>query len=114
MYINGNNSESQTVRVTRDDETNENSQNPLNHKTEAEQTSEQGPLSRRYTEPSAQAVMTANSPTLQEYWDEAFSNVTSVQYGINSLSFNTLAANIDLQLLTLRNQPDRLKNPVMD
>ena len=53
-------------------------------------------------------------PTLQEYWDEDFSNVTSVQHGINSLSFNTLAANIDLQLLTSRNQPDRLENPVMD
>ena len=35
-------------------------------------------------------------------------------HGINSLSFNTLAANIDLQSLMSRNQPDRLKNPVMD
>ena len=61
-----------------------------------------------------QAVITANSPTLQEYWDEDFSNVTSVQHSINSLSFNTLAANIDLQSLTSRNQPDRLENPVMD
>ena len=51
---------------------------------------------------------------MQEYWDEDFLNVTSVQHGINSLSFNTLAANIDLHLLTLRNQPDRLENPVMD
>ena len=61
-----------------------------------------------------QAVITANLPTLQEYWDEDFSNITSVQHGINSLSFNTLAANIDLQSLTSRNQPDRLGNPVMD
>ena len=51
---------------------------------------------------------------MQEYWDEDFSNVTSVQHGINSLSFNTLAANIDLHLPTLRNQPDQLENPVMD
>ena len=70
--------------------------------------------SQRYTEPSVQAVITANTPTLHEYWDEDFSNVTSAQHGINSLSFNTLAANIDLQLLTSRNQPDRLENPVMD
>ena len=71
-------------------------------------------MSRRYTEPSVQAVITANSPTLQEYWDKDFSNVTSVKHGINSLSFNTLAANIDLQPLTSSNQPDRLENPVMD
>ena len=71
-------------------------------------------MSRRYTEPSVQAVITANFPTLQEYWDKDFSNVTSVQHGINSLSFNTLAANIDLQPFTSRNQPDRLENPVMD
>ena len=58
--------------------------------------------------------MTVNSPTLQEYWDEDFSNVTSVQHGINNPSFNTLAANIDLQSLTSRNQPDQLENPVMD
>ena len=58
--------------------------------------------------------MIANLPTLQEYWDEDFSNITSVQHSINSLSFNTLAANIDLQSLTSRNQPDRLENPVMD
>ena len=109
VYINGNNPENHP-----DDETNENSQNPLNRETEAEQTSEQRPQSQRYMEPSAQAVMTANSPTLQEYWDEDFSNVTSVQHGINSLSFNTLAANIDLQSLTSRNQQDRLENPVMD
>ena len=65
-------------------------------------------------EPSVQAVITANSPTLQEYWDKDFSNITSVQHGINSLSFNTLAANIDLQSLMSRNQPDQLENPVMD
>ena len=58
--------------------------------------------------------MTANSPTLQEYWDKDFSNVTSVQHSINSLSFNTLAANIYLQSLMSRNQPDQLENPVMD
>ena len=51
---------------------------------------------------------------LQEYWDEDFSNVTSVQHGINSLSFNTLSVNIDLQLLMSRNQPDQLENPVID
>ena len=114
VYISGSNSRNQPVRVTRDDETNKNSQNLLNHGTEAEQTSEQGPLSGRYTEPSVQAVVTANSPTLQEYWDEDFSNVTSVQHGNNSLSFNTLAANINLQSLISRNQPDWLENPVMD
>ena len=91
-----------------------NSRNSLNRETESEQVNEQGPLSRRYMEPLVQAVITANSPTLQEYWDEDFSNVTSVQHSINSLSFNTLAANIDLQSLTSRNQPDRLENPVMD
>ena len=79
-----------------------------------EQTGEQGPLSQRYTEPSVKAVITANSPTLQEYWDRDFSNVTSVQHGINSLSFNTLAANNNLQSLTLRSQPDQLENQVMD
>ena len=86
----------------------------LNHETESEQVNEQGPLSQRYTEPSVQAVITANVPMSQENWDEDFSNVTSVQHGINSLSFNTLAANIHLQSLTSRNQPDRLQNPVMD
>ena len=65
-------------------------------------------------EPSVQAAILVNSPTLQEYWDEDFSNLTSVQHGINSLSFNTLAANIDLQSLTSRSQPDSLENPVMD
>ena len=91
-----------------------NLRNLLNHVTEAKQTSEQGPLSQRYMESSVQAVMMANSPTLQEYWDKDFSNVTTMQHSINSLSFNTLAANIDLQSLTLGNQPDRLENPVMD
>ena len=71
-------------------------------------------MSRRYTEPSMQTVATINSLTLHEYWDEDFSNVTSVQHGLNSLSFNTLAANIDLQPFTSRNQPDHLENPVMD
>ena len=75
---------------------------------------EQGPLSRRYTEPSVQASITVNSPTLWEYWDENFSSVTSVQHSINSFSFKTLAANIDLQSLTSRSQPDQLENPVMD
>ena len=56
--------------------------------------------------PLVQAVITANLPMLQEYWYEDFSNVTSVQHGINSLSFNTSAANIDLQSLMSRNQPD--------
>ena len=114
VHIDGNNPENHSVRVTQDDKTNENLQNLLNRETEAEQTSEQGSLSQRYPEPSVQAIMTANSPTLQEYWDKDFSNVTSVQHGINSLSFNTLAANIDLQSFTSRNQPDQLENPVMD
>ena len=52
------------------------------------------------------SLITANSSMLQEYWDEDFFNVTSVQHGLNSLSFNTLAANIDLQSPTSRNQPD--------
>ena len=61
-----------------------------------------------------QTVATINSLTLHEYWYEDFSNVTSVQHGLNSLSFNTLAANTDLQPFTSRNQPDHLENPVMD
>ena len=101
VYSNGgSNSRSEPVRVTRDDKTNEDLQNSLSHETEAKQTSEQGPLSRRSMEPSVQAFMISNLPTLQEYRDEDFSNVTSVQHGIISLSFNTLAANIDLQSLT--------------
>ena len=71
-------------------------------------------MSRRYTEPSTQTVTTINSPTLHEYWDEDFSNITLVQHGLNSLLFSTLAANIDLQQFTSRNQPDCLENPVMD
>ena len=86
----------------------------LNREPEGEQTIEQGPLSRRYTEPLVQAIITVSLPTLQEYWDEGFFNVTSVQHGINSLSFTTLAANIDLHSLTSRNQPDHLENSVMD
>ena len=114
VYIEGNNREKMSTRVSRSGKTNENSQNSLNHKTEVEQAVDQDPLSRRYTEPSIQGVITANSPTVQEYWDEDFSNVTSVQHGLNSLSFNMLAANLDLHLLALRNQTDRLENPVMD
>ena len=114
VYIDGNNRENQSIRVTRNGKTNENSQDSLNRETKTEQTIEQGPLSRRNTEPLVEAIITENSPTLQEYWDEDFSNVTSVQHGINNLSFNTFAANIDLHLLTFRNQPDRLENPVMD
>ena len=71
-------------------------------------------MSRRYTELSTQIVATINSPTLHEYWDEDFSNVPLVQHGLNSLSFNTLAANIDRQSFMSRNQPDHLENPVMD
>ena len=67
VYIEGNKHENRSVGVTRDGESDENLLNSLNHKTEGEQVSEQGPLSRRYTEPSVQAVITANSPTLQEY-----------------------------------------------
>ena len=114
VYISRNNPRSQQVRRNRDEEYGENSRNLLNCQTEAEQTDEQGPLSQRYTEPSVQAATMVNLPTLQEYWDEDFSNITSVQHGINSLSFNTLVANIDLQSLMSRSQPDRLENPVMD
>ena len=49
-----------------------------------------------------------------DYFGKMFSNVTSVQHGLNSLLFNTLAANIFLQPFTSRNQPDHLENPVMD
>ena len=114
VYIDGNNHDNRSIRVTWDGETNKNLRNSLNHKTEVEQTFEQGPLSRRYMEPSVKVIITANSPTLHDYLDEDFSNLTSVQHGINSLFFNTLAANIDLQSLTSRNQPDQLENPVMD
>ena len=114
IYIEGNNHENHSAAVTWDGESDENLQNSLYCETESEQVNKQGPLCQRYTEPLVQAVITANSPMLQEYWDEDFSNVTSVQHGINSLSYNTLAANIDLQSLTSRNQPDRLENSVMD
>ena len=114
VYIEGNNCENHSAAVTQNGESDEHSRNSLNCEMENEQVNEQGPLSQRYMEPSVQAVITANSPTLQEYWDEDFSNITSVQHGINSLSFNTLAANIDLQSLMSRNQQDRLENPVMD
>ena len=114
VYIEGDNRENMSTRVSRSNETNENSQNSLNREMEVEQAVDQGPLSRRYTEPLIQGVIAANSPTVQEYCDEDFSNITSVQHGLNSLSFNTLAANLDLHSLTLRNQPDQLENLVMD
>ena len=62
-------------------------------------------------EPSVQAVITANSPMLQEYWDEDFSNVTSVQHGINSLSFNTLAANIDFSVAHIQKPARLIRKP---
>ena len=105
VYIDGSNHENRSIRVPRSGDTNENSRNLLKCETEAKQVVEQGPLSGRYMEPLTQAIITANSPTLQEYWDEYFFNVTLVQHGLNSLSFNTLAANIDLHSLTSRNQP---------
>ena len=64
VYISGSNPRSQPARVARDEETNENSLNSHNSVIETEQTSEQGPLSQRNTEPSVQAAMVANSPTL--------------------------------------------------
>ena len=64
VYIDGNNHENCSLRVTQDGETNESSQNSLNRETKGEQTNKQGPLSRRYMEPSVQAAITANSPTL--------------------------------------------------
>ena len=67
VYIEGNNCENMSTRVSRSSETNENSQNSLNCETEVEQAVDQGPLSRRYTEPSIQGVITANLPTVQEY-----------------------------------------------
>ena len=45
VYIEGNNHENRSAAVTRDGESNENSQNSLNHETESEQVNEQGPLS---------------------------------------------------------------------
>ena len=103
VYIEGNNHENRSAAVTQDGGSDEKSWNWLNRETESEQVSEQGPLSWRYTEQLGQTVMTTNLPMLQEYWDEDFSNVTSIQHGINSLSFNTLVVNIDLQSLTSRN-----------
>ena len=72
VYIEGNNCENMSTRVSRSGQINENSQNSLNCETEVEQAVDQGPLSRRYTEPSIQGVITANSPTVQEYWGEDF------------------------------------------
>ena len=45
VYIEGNNIENCSAAVTRDGESDENSRNSLNHETESEQISEQGPLS---------------------------------------------------------------------
>ena len=114
VYIEGGNHETRPTRILGSNKTSENSRNSQNRETDVAQTVDQGPLSRRYTEPSIRGVITANSPTVQEYWDEDFSNVTSIQHGLNSLSFNMLAANLDLHSLTLRNQLDQLENPVMD
>ena len=52
VHIEGNNHENCSVRVIPDGEISNNSQNLLNCETEGEQVSEQGPLSRKYTEPS--------------------------------------------------------------
>ena len=114
VYLDAENNRSNQRGKVRNGKNEENSRGLLNPERGNEQNSKQGPLSRRYTEPSMQIAATINSPTLHEYWDEDFSNVTSVQHGLNSLSFNTLAANIDLQLFMSRNQPDHLENLVMD
>ena len=114
VYLDAENNRSNQRGKVRNGENKENLRGSLNPERGNEQNSEQGPWSRRYTEPSMQTVATINSPTLHEYWDEDFSNVTSVQHGLKSLSFNTLAANIDLQPFTSRNQLDHLENPVMD
>ena len=114
VYINGSNHRSQQTRVSSNEEHSKNSQNSVSPTIEQEQTNKEGPLSWRYTEPSLQGAVTVNLPMLQKYWDEDFSNITSIQHGINSLSFCTLAANINLQSLTTRSQPDWLENPVMD
>ena len=114
VYLDAENNRSYQQGKVRNGENEENLQGSLNPERGNEQNSEQGPLSRRYTEQSMQTVATINSLTLHEYWDEDFSNVTFVQHSLNSLSFNTLAANIDLQPFMARNQPDRLENPVMD
>ena len=73
----------------------------------------EGPLERRFTEPSNQKLTNVTSPGTNEYWEEDYSNMAT-QHGINSLSLSTLAANIDLQTLTVGNKPDKLENPVMD
>ena len=52
VYIEGNNCENCSVRVTREGENNESWQNSLNLETKSAQVSEQGPLSQRYMEPS--------------------------------------------------------------
>ena len=114
VYINGSNHRSQQTRVSSNEEHSKNSQNSVSPRIEQEQTKKEGPLSWRYTEPSLQGAVKVNLPMLQKYWDEDFSNITSIQHGINSLSFSTLAANINLQSLTTRSQPDWLENPVMD
>ena len=50
VYFEGSNCENHSAAVTQDGESDENSQNSLNHETKSEQVSEQGPLSGRYTE----------------------------------------------------------------
>ena len=114
VYLDAENNRSNQRGKIGNGENKENSRGSLNPERGNEQNSKQSPLSRRYTEPSMQTVATINSPTLHAYWDEDFSNVTSVQHGLNSLSFDTLAAYIDLQPFTSRNQPYHLENPVMD
>ena len=114
VYLDAENNRSNQRGKVWNGENEENSRGLLNPERGNEQNSKQGPLSRRYTELSTQIVATIHSPTLHEYLDENFSNVTSVQHGLNSLSFNTLAANIDWKSFTSRNQPDHLENPVMD
>ena len=89
VYINGSTMcRNQQTGVSLSKENSENSRNSLNPRVKQEQTHEQGPLSQRYTEPLVQGTAAVNSPTLQEYWDEDFSKVTSIQHGINTLSFN--------------------------
>ena len=97
-YTEGVNHETRPTRILESNEISKNSRNSQIGETDVRQAVDQGPLSRRYTEPLIQGIITANSPTAQEYWDEDFSNVTSIQHGLNSLSFNTLAANLDLHL----------------
>ena len=106
VYISGNNPRSQQTRVNQDEESNKNLQISLNHRVEHEQMDKHGHYLKGTWSHQCKGDITVNLPMLQEYWNEDFSNVTSVQHGINSLSFNTLAANIDLQSLTSRSQPD--------